>query len=374
MNLMPSPTGTGSDAGCSPYPDLTLTSTPVPVPLRSFLPAQARAGARFTGPAQVRTLGVLQVSTYRGAARSLVRSADDSTDPYLTLGVHSFGRATLVRGDGTAPCGPDDIFVCDGAVPFLLHEAKPFELHLVRIPRHALALTDRQVRALADRPPFADGPVAPLLGPLLRTFIDTLPEYAPRTALRLATTIAGFVDSLAGEAEETGEAGEAEETGEAGEPAQAMPVAQVMPVADTAADTRTAQDARPPEPVPEPAREQSELVHRVRAYVDTRLWDRSLTPATVAEAQHISVRYLHKLFEGQGSTIGRWIQHRRLEEARRELAAPESAGLTVSAVARRWGFANATHFSRSFRAAYGMSPRDWRSRTRPSGYTRSEDG
>lgn len=340
MNLMPPPAGTGSDAGRSPYPDLTFACAPVPAPLRSFLPAQARAGARCTGPARVRTLGLLQVSTYRGAARSLVRPADDTTGPHLMLGVHAFGRATLVRGDGTAPCGPDDLFVCDGAVPFLLHEASPFELHLVRVPRHALALTDGQVRALAHRPPCADGPVAPLLGPLLRTLLGTLPEYAPRTALRLATTITGFVGSLVEDAAEA---------------ADATHTAHDVP------DRRDAQD-----PGPEPAQEHRELLHRVRAYVDARLWDRTLTPATVAAAQHISVRYLHKLFEGQGSTIGRWIQHRRLEEARRELAAPESAGLTVSAVARRWGFANATHFSRSFRAAYGMAPRDWRSRTRPS--------
>ncbi|MFJ4946947.1 helix-turn-helix domain-containing protein [Streptomyces sp. NPDC088760] len=338
MHLMRPPAATGGDAGRAPYPDLTWASTPV----RSFLPAGARACARFTEPARVRTLGLLRMTTYRGAARSLVRSADDTSEPHLLLGVHAAGRATLVRGAGTAPCGPGDLFVCDGAVPLLLHESEPFELHLVRVPRLALTLTDRQAGALAGRPPFADGPVAPLLGPLLRTFLDTLPEYPPRTALRLATTITGFVDSLAAEAVAAG--GDASKAGE----------------------------PQPARPAPGP--EHQELLRRVRAYVDARLWDRTLTPATVAAAQHISVRYLHKLFEGQGSTIGRWIQQRRLEEARRELAGPGSADLTVSAVARRWGFVNATHFSRSFRAAYGMSPRDWRSRTRPSGAPGSGTG
>jgi AraC-like DNA-binding protein len=333
MNLMPPPTGTGGaahapaaaartgDSGRRPYPELTLASAPVSALQRSFLPAQVRAAARFTGPAAVRTLGMLRVSTFRGAARSFVRSDEDTTDPHLTLGVHSFGRATLVRGNGTAACGTDDIFVCDGADPFVLHESEDFELHLVRVPRLALTLTDRQVRALGARAPFADGPVAPLLGPFLRQFIGALPEYPPRTAVRLAATVAGFVGSLA------------------------------------------AEDERP---VPEPTEGHQELLRRVRAHIDARLWDRDLTPAAVAEAQHISVRYLHKLFEGQGSTIGRWIQHRRLEEARRELARPGAGDVAVSAVAKRWGFANATHFSRSFRAAYGMSPSDWRSRTRPS--------
>jgi transcriptional regulator GlxA family with amidase domain len=32
----------------------------------------------------------------------------------------------------------------------------------------------------------------------------------------------------------------------------------------------------------------------------------------------------------------------------------------VSAIAARWGLVNATHFSRAFRAAYGLSPVEYR--------------
>ncbi|WP_258056240.1 helix-turn-helix domain-containing protein [Streptomyces sp. Ru62] len=307
----------------------------MPALTRTFLPAHVRA----TGPAQVRTLGLLQVSTYREAARSFVRPVEDTTGSHLTLGVHSSGRATLVRGDRTAACRPDDLFVCDGAVPFLPHESLDFELHLVRIRRGALTLTGRQVRALSARATLADGPVAPLLGPLLRTFLDALPAYPPATPLRLATTVTAFVGSLA-----------VEDAEDAAGPVDAARTAD-------AAGAGTASG---------PGQEQQELLLRVRAHVDARLWDRTLSPATIATARHIPVRYLHKLFEGQGSTIGRWIQHRRLEEARRELARPEAPDVAVGAVAKRWGFANATHFGRSFRAAYGVSPREWRNRTRPS--------
>ncbi|MEW2288069.1 helix-turn-helix domain-containing protein [Streptomyces sp. NPDC047841] len=355
MNSMPPPAPTGSAAGRPPYPypDLTLASAPVPAATRAFLPAHARAAARFTGPAQVRMLGLLQVSTYRGPGRSFVRPTGDATEPHLTLGVHSSGRATLVRGDGTAACRADDIFVCDGAVPFLLHESEDFELHLLRIPRAALALTDRQVRALSARAPFADGSVAPLLGPLLRTFLDTLPAFPPATALRLATTVTGFVGSLAAEDAEDAE-------GAAG--AEGAVDAQHVGDSVNAVEAGGGAGA---EPASGAGQEQRELLRRVRAHVDARLWDRTLSPATIAAAQHISVRYLHKLFEGQGSTVGRWVQHRRLEEARRELARPGARDVAVGVVAKRWGFANATHFSRSFRAAYGVSPREWRDRTRP---------
>ncbi|WP_328869010.1 helix-turn-helix domain-containing protein [Streptomyces sp. NBC_00287] len=262
--------------------------------------------------AQDRTLGFLRVTTVRGQAQTLAPDHD-----HLVLGLHSEGRATLVREGNAEPCRPGDLFVCAG--PFLLHESEDFTLHLVRLPRRALALTDRQVQALTGRAPSADGPVAPLLGALLRELAAGRSERAAR---HLASSVAELVGLLV--------------------------------------DT---------DPGPQDHGEDREaLVRRVRAHVDAHLWDRRLTPASVAAAQHISVRYLHKLFEGQDSTIGRWIQHRRLEEARRELARAGRNDITVSAVARRWGFASATHFSRSFRAAYGISPSDWRDgRTRPSG-------
>ncbi|MFD4786134.1 AraC family transcriptional regulator [Streptomyces sp. NPDC058459] len=33
---------------------------------------------------------------------------------------------------------------------------------------------------------------------------------------------------------------------------------------------------------------------------------------------------------------------------------------TIETVARRWGIVDMSKFSRSFRSAYGMTPRDWR--------------
>uniref|UniRef100_UPI0004C754E5 helix-turn-helix domain-containing protein n=1 Tax=Streptomyces sp. NRRL S-31 TaxID=1463898 RepID=UPI0004C754E5 len=99
---------------------------------------------------------------------------------------------------------------------------------------------------------------------------------------------------------------------------------------------------------------------RIRAYIDQHLTDPDLAPDVIARAHHISVRYLHKLFELEDITVSRWIQQRRLEQCRRDLARREVAGLTIAAIAHRWGFTSASHFSRVFRAAYGVSPAEWR--------------
>ncbi|MGW6916922.1 helix-turn-helix domain-containing protein [Kitasatospora sp. NPDC054939] len=44
---------------------------------------------------------------------------------------------------------------------------------------------------------------------------------------------------------------------------------------------------------------------------------------------------------------------------RHELFSQAGSGPNVASIAYRWGFVNAAYFSRSFRAAFGMSPREW---------------
>lgn len=105
---------------------------------------------------------------------------------------------------------------------------------------------------------------------------------------------------------------------------------------------------------------QAALLLRLRTYIRSHLHDPSLSPASVAAAHHISVRYLYQLFQGEPVTVGRWIQRLRLEGCRRDLVTPELAGQTVAAIAHRWGFASHAHFSRTFRSVYGLSPAELR--------------
>lgn len=102
------------------------------------------------------------------------------------------------------------------------------------------------------------------------------------------------------------------------------------------------------------------LVLRIQAFVLAHLGDRDLTPGTIAAAHHISVGYLHRLFRREGRTVADWVRKQRLERARRDLADPAQRATSVQALAARWGFSHASDFSRAFRRAYGMSPRDYR--------------
>jgi len=100
------------------------------------------------------------------------------------------------------------------------------------------------------------------------------------------------------------------------------------------------------------------LVTRIEAYVQRHLADPALSPESIAHAHHISVRQLYKLWSGRERGLAEWIMRGRLEGARRDLRRNES--IPIAALARRWGFCDATHFGRRFRSAYGISPREWR--------------
>lgn len=104
------------------------------------------------------------------------------------------------------------------------------------------------------------------------------------------------------------------------------------------------------------------LFAEITRFIDANLGGPGLDPATIAAAHFISPRYLHALFHDHDTTVSTWVRRRRLEECRRRLADPAFDDRSISSVAADWGFADAAHFSRAFRAEFDCSPRDVRAR------------
>nr|WP_238351113.1 helix-turn-helix domain-containing protein [Kribbella shirazensis] len=104
------------------------------------------------------------------------------------------------------------------------------------------------------------------------------------------------------------------------------------------------------------------LFSRIAWYVRTRLTDPDLGPARIAAEHNISVRYLYKLLAEHHLSLEQWLITQRLDGAARQLADPASKHLPIAAVAARWGFDDAAHFTRRFHRSYGMTPREWRRR------------
>lgn len=103
---------------------------------------------------------------------------------------------------------------------------------------------------------------------------------------------------------------------------------------------------------------ENSLPLRIKSYVQHHLTDPALNAEIIAAAHNVSVRQVYQSWSVNDISLAQWIIRARLEGARRELARPGRAA-SVLTVAKHWAFADPTHFSRRFRAAYGMSPRDW---------------
>jgi AraC-like DNA-binding protein len=102
------------------------------------------------------------------------------------------------------------------------------------------------------------------------------------------------------------------------------------------------------------------LLTQVRAYVRENLRDPTLSADQIAVALSVSRRQLFRVCTGADFSLEQYIIGKRLEGAKAALANPSDRNRSIASVAYSWGFKDPTHFSRRFRRAYGMLPRDWR--------------
>lgn len=102
------------------------------------------------------------------------------------------------------------------------------------------------------------------------------------------------------------------------------------------------------------------LRDRIKIYILRNLRDPDLSIDRIAAALRCSKRNLHKAFSNDGATISDTIWRLRLERCRRDLVSPACAWKSITEIAFSWGFSSATHFSKVFKDAYGMSPKAYR--------------
>ena len=100
------------------------------------------------------------------------------------------------------------------------------------------------------------------------------------------------------------------------------------------------------------------LRRKIDQWIEQNLDRADLTPSTIALRHHISVRSVHRLFERSGDSVSTFIRTLRLARARHELTTTDSP---ITDIAARWQFYDPSHFTRAFRAQYGVSPSQYRS-------------
>ncbi|MBT9386109.1 helix-turn-helix domain-containing protein [Pseudooceanicola sp. CBS1P-1] len=95
-------------------------------------------------------------------------------------------------------------------------------------------------------------------------------------------------------------------------------------------------------------------LHRIKRFLTDNLTDETLTVADICRRQNISVRSLNRAFARDGTTPTAWLRDQRLALAHAMLS--EGRVQTVSEAAFAAGFADLTHFGRSFKRRYARTP------------------
>ncbi|PWU24772.1 MAG: AraC family transcriptional regulator, partial [Candidatus Rokuibacteriota bacterium] len=86
----------------------------------------------------------------------------------------------------------------------------------------------------------------------------------------------------------------------------------------------------------------------------------ALTVSAIAARQGVTPRYVHKLFESEGTTYTHFVLCQRLDSAYRMLRNPRFAAHSISAIAYDVGFGDLSYFNRAFRRHYNATPTEIR--------------
>ncbi|WP_436953820.1 helix-turn-helix domain-containing protein [Streptomyces sp. SudanB182_2057] len=268
-------------------------------------------------------LGLLLVEAGPSQLSRTPRHIARSPGERIAVVLQQSGTALLTQDGRSTALEPGEVVFLDPRRPFTLDQREAHRMLLVSVPRQALGDPADHLCRLTGRAVPGHGGVAALLIPFLERLSLLADRVTPDTGDLLAGNTVEFIALLA--------------------------------------DELLGRDQEPP------GGTRARLVPSVRGYIERHLADTDLTPERIAAAHYISVRYLHRLFEGEGTTVGRLILRRRVEECARELARRGRVSPTVSAVARRWGFHSPAHFSRAFKGVFGVPPRQWRLTGAPEG-------
>ena len=266
------------------------------------------------------SLDLTQIASNVHHVRRAPASIRSDTRDSLLVHIQRQGRGIVQQDSRQAHLLPGDFAIYDTTRPYDLHFQDPHhDVIVVRLPRSQLEPHVVNLHELTA----TTVPGSGAAGHLLLTMIETLQRDIDRLHPSSAAGVAEGVTSI------------------------------------IAAGLRSLARAN----TRRPSNLSAYHVARVKAYVTQCLRDPELSIANIAAAVKLSPDHLSRLFRAEPVALSRLIWQQRLDACRRELSDPRQARRSVSEIAFSWGFNDATHFSRSFKEQFAMTPREWRLQT-----------
>ena len=263
------------------------------------------------------SLRFIEVMAEAHTARRTARLVKAAPAGCYKIGLQLRGSSVLIQDGREATLTPGDFTLYDTDRPYTLAFSDPHRMLVLVFPRDMLGLPQSRLAGLtATRLPGESGGLATLIGPFLGQVAELLDEVDTRDGVRLAGNVLDLLGTVLTER----------------------------------------LDCAPPDP----DQAHRALMLRIIAFIEEHLAEAGLAPAEIAAAHHISLRQLHKLFHASGTTVAGWIRQRRLEHCEHDLRDPRWLSRPVAAIGARWGYPDPAHFSRLFKSAYGLCPRDYR--------------
>jgi AraC-like DNA-binding protein len=257
--------------------------------------------------------------TLSGVRQLGTPTADDSDDVFF--GVNVVGESTASQAGQTITIGDGDAtFVSLAEGPFSVVRAVPTRFIGLRLPRTAVAAMVPN----PDDPRLRLVPRASDALSLLTNYMQAILNTQSLASPVMARTVVNHLADL---------------------------VALSLGATSDAAHVARARGVK------------AARLQTIKADIEAKLADGPLTVIEVAARHGVTPRYIHKLFETEGTTYTQYVLRRRLDHAHRRLRDPRGATQTISSIAYDVGFTDLSYFNRTFRRHFNATPSDVRNAT-----------
>ena len=274
----------------------------------------------FHGSIRAHSLAGIELSVVQASAQRVIRSPRQiarSSEDFFLVSLQTRGVGTVRQDGREARLAPGDFALYDSTRPYELVFDDAFEQLVLMLPGERLRAAVRGTEQLTASAVSGRRGAGHLLIGMVRSLRRDIDSMEPDAAAAVADGLTSVL----------------------------------------AAGLRTLPAAH----CPPPGRLAAYHLQRVKAHVQARLADPTLSVATLAAELGLSPGHLHRLFGSEPLSLAEHIWAQRLQACRDDLADARMDRRSIADIAFGWGFNDAAHFSRAFRKRYGMSARDWRS-------------